>query len=45
MSSPKTAPQSPASITYGRYYDEYVRTPNGWRKSKMVFKNETRTGG
>jgi hypothetical protein len=44
MSSPKTAPQSPPSITYGRYYDDYVRTPNGWRQSRLIFKNETRTG-
>jgi hypothetical protein len=45
MSSPKSAPQSPPSVTYGRYFDEYVRTPDGWRKSKMVFRNETRSGG
>ena len=26
--------------TLGRYYDEYVRTPDGWRQSVFVFKKE-----
>jgi hypothetical protein len=29
-------------IIVGRYRDEYVRTPQGWRQSRLTFSNETR---
>lgn len=28
-------------VRYGRYYDEHVRTPDGWKQSSMLVVNET----
>jgi len=29
-------------VSYGRYYDEFRRTADGWRQCKLKFVNETR---
>jgi ketosteroid isomerase-like protein len=44
MSTRREAVQAAPRVTYGRYHDEYVRTPRGWRQSRLTFLNETRTG-
>ncbi|MCW2748487.1 MAG: hypothetical protein JWP10_1629, partial [Nocardioidaceae bacterium] len=31
-------------VVYGRYFDEYVRTSDGWKFRKTRFVNDTRTG-
>jgi ketosteroid isomerase-like protein len=44
MSTRREAVQVAPRVTYGRYHDEYARTPRGWRQSRLTFVNETRTG-
>jgi len=40
------SPERPADIvtTFGRYDDEYVRTPDGWKMARLRFVNETPKG-
>lgn len=38
----KDAPDGPPMATIGRYLEEYVRTPAGWRTSRVKFKMGSR---
>ena len=31
-----------SEVLYGRYDDEYVRTPDGWKQCKLIFTDESR---
>ena len=42
MSVHKGQEQSAPAYTYGRYINQFVRTPGGWRWSHLLFCNETR---
>ena len=39
MSKPRDAPTDEAVVRHGRYYDEHVRTPDGWKQTKMLVVN------
>ena len=42
MSTGADAPNAEPRLSYGRYYDEYVRTPSGWLQNKLLVVNEAR---
>jgi hypothetical protein len=42
MSTPRDDPHSAPKVSYGRYYDDYVRSPGGWMQSALRFENLTR---
>jgi hypothetical protein len=42
LATPKARPQAAPLVTYGRYEEEYVRTPAGWLISALTYRNETR---
>jgi hypothetical protein len=44
MTTARGNPRSAPDISYGRYFDEYVRTPDGWRQRSLKYKNLTRKG-
>ncbi|HEX3726426.1 MAG TPA: nuclear transport factor 2 family protein [Pirellulales bacterium] len=44
MTTARDNPHSAPDISYGRYLDEYVRTPDGWRQRSLKYKNLTRNG-
>jgi hypothetical protein len=41
MSTGRDNPEAPPRLSYGRYYDEYVRTSDGWKQSRLRVTNET----
>jgi hypothetical protein len=43
LATSRQAPTVEPVMIYGRYRDEYVRTPAGWRQSRLEFVNETRS--
>jgi hypothetical protein len=42
MSTSRDDPNAEPRISYGYYQDEHVRTPTGWKQSKLSFVNQTR---